>query len=480
MHRLHALTFSLLLGGLAAVALFLTAWGAPAASQPPLILSESKEETGIDHTSFYTVHLPLAMRWYDPAYVSPFGIVMYGSVSDAGGLQEVKAAGVKWATTSLSWSAIEPTKGSRDWSSFDTQMQNAQIAGMNVFVLFRSNPSWAATLPEGPVTDLQGLISFAGAMAERYDCDGKSDAPASPCVQYWSFYAEPDHEERWGYHAVEYAAMISQVSQAIHNANPNARVLIGGLAYDYFKEDLGPFVREFLSNTLYVLNVNHGGAGRYLDAVAFHFYPISATRWPTIREKAQEIRGIMTDYGVGDLPLICPEMGYWSSPKFGSSEDMQAWRLIQMYVRSLSIDMQPLSWFKVFDDANAGSAGDTDPDKTSGLLRLDSSYKPAYYAYQTLIAELARARYARQYTATGIEGYVFTVVNGKEKTVLWSLSSTRHVIFPYARLRLVNYLGEAFDIQDGQTTVPGDLDGKVNGQIELEIYENQPFYVEQK
>lgn len=440
-------------------------------------------------TLTHTVFLPALTRYYDPSYVSPFGIDMYGAVDDVSGLPQMQSAGSQWVTTMLHWSSIEPSQGSYDWSGFDAKAQNAKAAGMDLFVLFTGNPSWAATLPGGPVTDTQYLVNIVTLMAERYDCDGTNDAPGSPCVDYWSFYAEPDNGDLgraqsgkgyWGHDGAGYAAMLSQVAPAIHGANARAQVLIGGLAYDYFEEDGGPFVRSFLADTLTALNGYPGGAAAYIDAVAFHFYPISADRWPTIREKAWEIQGIMSQHGVDDLPLMVPEMGYWSSPKFNSSPDGQARRLVQIYARALSVNMQPLCWYKVFDDAVPESDEDTAAGETSGLLDVDGYEKPSYYAYQTLTQELNAAAYDRELSESGVEGYVFTMPRGTDKTVLWSSAGTVHVEFPYSRLRLVNTTGNEFDIRDGETTSPGDLDGKVNGKITLEIYENQPFYVEQK
>lgn len=484
MQRAHTLALSFFLGVFTVVALGLAGRGEAVTPHQAVTARHDTREVGDDETADPMIYLPLVTNWYDPSYVSPFGITMYGNIDDAAVLQKMKDAGSKWVITTLHWSAIEPTQGDRNWSSFDTTARNVQEAGMKVFVLFTDNPSWAAALPGGPVNDINDLVNLASEMAERYDCDGTDDAPGSPCVHYWSFYAEPDNGDLgraqngkgyWGHNGAGYADMLSHVSPAIHNVSSRAQVLIGGIAYDWFEEDDGPFVRSFLSDTLNALNTSHGGAQNYIDAVAFHFYPTASWRWPTIREKAQEIQGIMTSHGVGDLPLICPEMGYWSSSKYGSSEQEQARRLVQMYVRGLSVDIHPLLWYKVFDAAEEGSDEDTGPDRTSGLLRVNGSYKPSYYAYQTLTRELAGARYSRE--LDGVEGYVFTMLDGREKTVLWSTVGTTNVTFSYVHLRLVYTEGAELDIQDGQT---GDLDGSVNGQITLAIYKNYPFYVERK
>ena len=453
-------------------------------TQPPRAIDNPPAWWVQDTT--YTVSLPFVAQHHFPPSSSPFGVIMYGKVSDDAGLKKMEDAGAKWVTTSFSWAAVERNKGNYDWSSFDVKAQNAQAAGMELFVLFTSNPSWAAALPGGPVTNTQDLVDFVTLMVERYDCDGQDDAEGHPCVRYWSFYAEPDNGDLWrakhgkgywGHDGAGYADMLSQTSPAMHQADPQAHVLIGGLAYDYFEEDRGPFVREFLADTLERLNTKAGGVEAYLDDVAVHYYPISAQRWPTIREKLAEIRGIMDAHGAGALPLLCPEMGYWSSPEFDSSEEVQARRLVQMFVRGLSMDVQMLSWYKIYDAAVAGSEDDKYPDRTSGLLRKDGSSKPSYYAYQTMTRELAGAHYQRLLSAPGAEGDVFRTPDGREKTVLWSLSGAARVTFPYTHLRLVDTGGNEFDIKDNQQTSPGDWDNVV-GQITLEIYENQLFYVE--
>jgi hypothetical protein len=349
---------------------------------------------------------------------------------------------------------------------------------MDLFVLFTGNPAWAAALPGGPVTNTQDLVSISTLMAERYDCDGVDDAPGSPCVHCWSFYAEPDngrleYADRgwgyWGHDGAGYAAMLRAISPAIHAANPRAKVLIGGVAYDNF-EPHGPFVRSFLADTLRALNAYPGGAKAYIDAVAFHYYPISA-EWTTIREKGLQIQGIMTEYGVGELPMVCPEGGYWSSPLLGSSQQIQAQRLVQMYARSMSLGIGPLSWYKVYDSTAPGEY----PDRGCGLFDAYGNPKDAYYAYKAMAHELGHAYYVRSFQASGVEGYVFQVTSNREMTVLWATLPAANVSFPYSCVRKVYLMGGDQEIADGSSF---DLDGTVNAQVAVQVLQNKPVYVE--
>lgn len=454
-----------------------TAQTSPAGNEPALHDVRATGDT--------MVYLPVVTNWHDPSYVLPFGTTMYGDVNNAQGLQKMQEAGSKWVVTTLYWSQIQPAPAAYyDWSSFDTKAQAAQAANMHVFVLFTGNPYWAAQYPGGPVYSLNSLVEFATLMAERYDCDGVGDAPGSPCVHTWSFYAEPDNGDPnkaaegkgyWGDNGAGYAAMLAQVAPAIHQANPKAQVLIGGLAYDWFEDEGGYFVRSFFPDTLNALQAYPGGAKAYLDAVAFHFYPISSTRWPTIREKALELRGIMQQYGIGDLPLICPEMGYWSAEEAGSSPTMQANRLVQMFVRGLSVGLQHMSWFTVFDASPDLVA--KQPTEEHGLFWGQdlNNPKPSYWAYKAMARELAYAHYSRQLQAANVEGYVFQVSASREKTVLWAKTTSALVSFPGSCLKVTQLLGPTQDIRDGQS---GDLDGAVNGQVRIQVTQNVPVYVE--
>ena len=135
MPRKRALIFTVLLTGCALGVFFPLLSGERGDAHPALAegLATGNGRSDIAQTSAYTIYLPLVVRNYDPSYVSPFGIVMYGSVDDAAGLQEMEDAGSKWVTTMLHWSTIQPTReGALDWSSFDAKAQNAQAAGMDV------------------------------------------------------------------------------------------------------------------------------------------------------------------------------------------------------------------------------------------------------------------------------------------------------------------------------------------------------------
>jgi hypothetical protein len=248
--------------------------------------------------------------------------------------------------------------------------------------------------------------------------------------------------------------------------------MIGGLAYDSFTTSGGHYVQSFLAGVLDRLNTKTGGAPAYLGAMAYHYYPIDTVRWPTIKDKTAEIRSVLSAHGAGGLPLIVPEMGYWSEavaghPEFNSTETQQATGLVEMFVRGLSVGIQQMSWFAVFDSGPGTEA--------HGLFRgIDlNSAKPSYSAYATLTAELHGYHYASQLGAAGIEGYVFSV-GSSQKTVAWATGSSANITFHQSCLRRVDYVGNAANVSDGNPTWDKDT---TPGQITLKLFKDTPVYV---
>ena len=202
------------------------------------------------------------------------------------------------------------------------------------------------------------FAEFMAAVVERYDGDGEDDAPGSPVVNYWEIYNEPDGGDPirarygvgyWGPYGADYAQMLCVVYPAVKAANPNARIVLGGLAYDWFQEDGGPFVRAFLDDVL------TAGGGHCLDALAFHYYPPFEPVWapygPGLSGKANYLRSKLNAYGLTNLPLLVTETGHHSNaePSWPSTPEIQAGYVIKLFTQAIASDIPAMIWFSWTD-----------------------------------------------------------------------------------------------------------------------------------
>ena len=417
-----------------------------------------------------------------------FGIQAYGYLGPESSYYcDLVESGATWVRNEIGWRSVEPqdvAATAYDWSTTDSAIETATHGGFNLIVTINRNPDWASTYLQGPIdkVPLTQFTSFVGALVERYDGDGSNDAPGSPKVEYWEFYNEPDagfihNDMRWGHSGKEYAQMLAAVYPAVKAANPNAKVLLGGLAYDWFEDQDGPFVREFLDDVL------ENGGGPHFDIMNFHQYPPFAANWgapngPGLVEKTQAIRAKLTEYGL-DKPIMITESGMHSNDASTSpmTPELQARYVTMLFSQALAADVDTLVWFMLYDP------GETYPYRNGLVTYVTSNTqrperKPAFTAYQTAVAFLAEATFDRTLTAaeTGnadLIAYKYTDENGQVLYVAWLGPITRADAAP---LSVAGSLATLFDIYGAARTVADADDGQTDGKITVAIGA-QPVYV---
>lgn len=432
----------------------------------------------LDHIVF----LPLIFKNHAPAPPETlFGVQMYGlwaSNNDSLGLARLARA--SWVRWPVSWREIEPNNVGPDqykWTGVDAAISSATLSGHRLIVTIGSNPAWAATYPQGPI-DKVGLSEFAefvGELVERYDGDGHRDAPGSPVVTYWEFYNEPDGDNRWaaeqgyggywGRYGAQYAQMLCAANHAVKTSNPNAKVVLGGLAYDLFTDQGGSFYRAFLDDVL------NAGGGACFDTMNFHYYPSFESHWVAygygIIGKATFLRQKLQTYGLSK-PLVITEAGWFSNQSSAGegSPEIQARYVVKLFTQSAATNAQSMIWFSWIDPGA--------PYEAFGLLsHSDGNPKLAFWVYQVAAEKIGLSRFVQVYAAgTAMEGYRFTAANGKPLYVFWSRDAvTRSVSVPGSQARVVNMQGQAI-----RTARDGD-DGVTDGRIWVAVDAN-PIYVE--
>jgi len=429
----------------------------------------------------YTAFLPLVSHNHIVRPLTIFGAQMYGSLdTQSAGLRLTEEAQVYWVRWPLAWSAVEPVntepQGYRFYR-YDSDIAAADSEDLHLVVTIVSNPDWAATYRNGPIdkVDISEFAEFMGALVERYDGDGLEDAPGSPIVEYWELYNEPDGGDvlyaeyggsYWGPFGADYAEMLCAVYPAMKNANPEAQVVLGGLAYDAFGDQGLGFVREFLDDVL------SAGGGECFDVMNFHYYP--AFDWsaygPGLSGKANYLAAKLEEYGY-EKPIICTEAG-WHSDNYGqfpSTPEIQSRYVVKLFAQSLASHLDMMTWWTWIDPGDGYGA--------NGLLTKDLQRKPAFNAYAAAARILGRASFRRSLSGEELgsqmmEGYLLTSLENRDLYVLWSNDeNSRTVSLPLSRATVTDLYGNPVSVVEDMG------DGHLDGRIKVTVGAN-PIYVE--
>ncbi len=432
---------------------------------------------------------------------SPYGVWLY---PDMKGSVKAREANALWTTLFLGWASVEQSPGQYDWSKWDSVLGQAASEGYQVVITVTGNPSWAADTMCGPIDEdhLDDFATFIGKAVERY-----SRPPYN--VLFWSFYNEPDNSDAvnfswlggcWGFAynpnaapgagGKAYANMLKHVYPAVKAANPKAYVALGGLAYDYFTTDPGGgvFDPSFLDDIL------AAGGADYFDIINFHYYPWSGWRWEPspynrynrhISYKARWLASEVYNATGQRKPIMVTEVGETSHNNHNLPDyHRQILAVYQSFLEAQMVNVYPIIWFTAIDlEFSISYDG-----RRYGLLHLDGSPKPTFYAYKTLATELQNATFVRPRNDLSylFEGYEFND-RGRTKTVLWMYDDDPNnpppqpVDFPITRtggsVRVVkvrtNVAGDDdLDIVSESTIADGgagDADGQRNGKVRIMI-----------
>jgi hypothetical protein len=462
------------------------------------------------------IFLPLVLNNYKPPSDSPFWIQIAAlhQITPSGVAAPMAMSQVEWRSyiaevfptlvdalresgaggtrIYLSWSEIEvalPEPGQApiySWTWYDDRIHEIARTELPIMVTVANPPSWASSTLCPPIDSdhLDEYARFLTDLVDRY-----KNPPYN--IKYWELGNEPDNtkswrstfgEACWGNHGAEYAAMAASAYTAIKAADPEAFVLMGGIALDQFTEYDGQFYRYFSDDVM----TNNGA--QYFDALNIHYFPDFHAEWerwdpnspdrvngwlpaPTCGDmfdglgttyyaggidliaKASHYRNRMsTCFGV-NKPLWVTEIGARGDVTVPDSLETQARYIIQGNVRGKAAGA-----IKIVNYALRTS------DDLASLLYPDLSPKPAFTAFKTLVSELRGYQYLTTVNFTDIEGYVFSSPSQANKTVAWG--SGILILNPASQLRVVDRNGNETFIDDGSVL---DRDKRVNGSIRVQM-----------
>jgi hypothetical protein len=331
------------------------------------------------------------------------------------------------------------------------------------------NPAyWCA--PTSPYA----YAEWAAQVVERYDGDGKNDAPGSPRIGVWQIWNEPDQDGTWLPQAdpVAYGVMLNAAYDAIKEADPTALVLSGGvMTFD----TIG--VNSFMDRVVEVAGWDS------FDVLAIHPWLIDhAPDSPylinprerfnvTIPGRLDMAQNWVAARG-GGKPVWITEVG-WSTcgnrcePQFAKSEDQQATYMVRTFVLAAAAGIEHVSYFQLEDKFQ----GDQIPWSQAAIVYDDLDPKAAFFAYGTMVDQLQFARYqgTGQFHRPGVlADHRFSLDNGGSVAVLWRLGGSQELDFP-----LTPGLNATLTRRDGATEA-------LNGASVRITLTDQPLYVRQE
>jgi GH35 family endo-1,4-beta-xylanase len=310
--------------------------------------------------------------------------VSLGAVRDAtvmpGAIQLAGQAGIGWLRISISYNLLKPTVSSPyrfEEAGYDAQIAATRKSGLQILATLAYVPGWNSTAPPNPPpgvdpshfppADYNAWADYVYQTVSRYKND----------IHSWEVWNEPDLQGFWHGTPQQYAELLAVSYQAIKRADPNAKVLLGGLAMG---EEAGPFLSAILGDARYP-------AAQYFDIMNVHSYSPKEIA----RQKIEAVRSILSQYGASAKPLWITESGYSSDPArqthpgFCCGLEAQAVWLRDMIPFLLGdVGAQKVFWFQLYDYPPDFT---TDAQfKNHGLLDWQGNPKPSYLAYRDLIA----------------------------------------------------------------------------------------------
>ncbi len=345
-------------------------------------------------------------------------------------------AGAGWDRFAIYWNEIEDETGDYEYDNYDETVRDDVIYGLKSDVILIGTPASQADsahyIPGSlfePVfddgTDIPGegksinednpWAVFVDRTVYRYMPGGKLARqerwPEGAGVRYWEIWNEPDFDQFWSGSVEEYARLVKVAYLAARHMDPNAQIVVGGLALfekpefayrllDIYKNDPDPVDRRYPFNVM-----------------AVHSY----SNPPSSFYAVVQIETLLAVHGLYDVQVWLNESGVaaWNDypgPTWATRADQIQWRATEQEQAAYVIQNAAFAFlagadkvfhFQLYDDCgnqprgttfapHDGSLCDTGAicvGDALGLLRNESSNvcfnqhpqpgtpRPAYHAF---------------------------------------------------------------------------------------------------
>lgn len=321
----------------------------------------------------------------------------------------------------MNWARIQPAPdGPYDFTDADDLIRRAQAARLDVLVVFRGVPAWAAA-GGGDVSSrlpsrdhAESFVGFVRAFVRRYDGDGVADMPGlRRPIRAFEFMQDID-----AFPLDEYAYWLKLFYETVKGTDPKAIVVLGSLrtpglkTYDRPEGDYETCFERLLREPGL-----SGASFPCFDVVGFQQFPALHPGRSAFDQSVSYLRVTMAQNGL-DLPIWLTAYGYDSEAK---EEGRQAANIVKWALRARALGIDRAYLHCLWDYRVPGQPG---PGRNLGLVREVEagevpSRKPAYEAFRTVLREVdARPRVAQRG-----EGLYVLTGQGEPRYAIWKEES---------------------------------------------------------
>jgi polysaccharide biosynthesis protein PslG len=270
--------------------------------------------------------------------------------------------------TSFGWDNFEPVRGQYDFAWLEEFVSLADQYGIKIRPYIGYTPDWAGA-PDSdsivwndPPGDYQDWYNFVYQLVQAL-----SDHPN---VLSYEIYNEMNTSLWWDGSVEQYRETLKQAAEAVHAADPDAQILLGGLAdpdYHWFR------------------GVLEDGYARYYDILPFHAYPETWSDGVAEKFLGFGYRSLIKEHkehGEGE-PVWINEMGYATTPDRTEEQQANWWaRAVSTFLAEPEIEH--IGVYEIKDlDPGVEAIGD-DKNYYLGLTYRDRTKKLAFHTVDLL------------------------------------------------------------------------------------------------
>lgn len=336
-------------------------------------------------------------------------------------LEVVKDSGSRYLRVGIAWNGTELSPGKYDWTIWDRLFSFAESARVRILPYVCYSPPWSNASQKDfwrtPPKDLSSFSKFMYEIAKRYR--GKALS--------WELWNEPDLKNYWLGNESQFAEMIKQGAHSVHQADPEAIILLGGMAQPLEN----PFFRNLLVKPQFAslfdaFNI-HGYNETWSPLSIEEYSPLITKVKALIDEHSFQKDLWLAEFGYSDTkyrPHQASEYGIPIRYEYEHTPEYQAKALWKSHIVAASTNaLSLMTWYRIKDlPPKTAIIGDTN-NLHLGVINLKGERKPAFHAlklYHHLFSLPFKAVPLSVIKAVGpVEAHQFELKNGDRIITAW-------------------------------------------------------------